>query len=48
VKELPGPYFFVADGVLPYLREDEVTALPLANPVLGGNGTISLFQAAPQ
>jgi O-methyltransferase involved in polyketide biosynthesis len=128
VERLPGPYFFVSDGVLPYLTEDEVTGvlariaarfpgamvafdsyprkvlemehkmaakrgfarwqwscddprtlegsglrlletatstrppaglraelppryrilLPLANPVLGGNGTISLFQAAPQ
>ena len=25
VEALPGPYFFVADGVLPYLTEDEVT-----------------------
>ncbi|HTR93639.1 MAG TPA: class I SAM-dependent methyltransferase [Trebonia sp.] len=128
VEQLPGPFFFVADGVLPYLTEDQVTGLltriaarfpgaliafdsyprkilemehkmaakrgiarwqwscddprtlersglrllatatstrppaglraelpsryrillPLANPVLGGNGTISLFQAAPQ
>ncbi len=126
-EQLPRPYFFVADGVLPYLTEDEVTGilarlaarfpgamvafdsyprkvldmehkmaakrgfarwqwscddprtlerlglslresatptrppaglraalpsryrilLPLANPVLGGNGTISLFSALP-
>jgi O-methyltransferase involved in polyketide biosynthesis len=25
VAELPGPYFFVADGVLTYLREEDVT-----------------------
>jgi len=25
VEALPGPYFFLADGVLPYLTEDEVT-----------------------
>jgi O-methyltransferase involved in polyketide biosynthesis len=25
VAQLPGPYFFVSDGVLTYLREDEVT-----------------------
>lgn len=25
VEALPGPYFFVADGVLPYLTEDQVT-----------------------
>jgi O-methyltransferase involved in polyketide biosynthesis len=25
VRELPGPYFFVADGVLPYLTEEDVT-----------------------
>ena len=25
VQRLPGPYFFVSDGVLVYLREDEVT-----------------------
>jgi O-methyltransferase involved in polyketide biosynthesis len=27
VEALPGPYFFVADGVLPYLTEDEVTGV---------------------
>lgn len=26
-EQLPGPYFFVADGVLPYLTEDEVSGL---------------------
>jgi len=26
-EQLPGPYFFVADGVLPYLTEDQVSAL---------------------
>ena len=26
VGALPGPYFFMADGVLPYLTEDEVTS----------------------
>ena len=26
VEELPGPYFFVSDGVLAYLREQEVTS----------------------
>ncbi len=25
VRELPGPYFFLADGVLPYLTEEDVT-----------------------
>ncbi len=25
VREMPGPYFFVSDGVLPYLTEDDVT-----------------------
>jgi O-methyltransferase involved in polyketide biosynthesis len=27
VGELPGPYFFVSDGVLPYLTEEQVTGL---------------------
>jgi O-methyltransferase involved in polyketide biosynthesis len=27
VEQLPGPYLFVADGVLPYLTENEVTGL---------------------
>lgn len=27
VAELPGPYFFVSDGVLVYLREEEVTGV---------------------
>ncbi|TVZ00359.1 class I SAM-dependent methyltransferase [Trebonia kvetii] len=26
-EQLPGPYFFVADGVLPYLTDDQVTGL---------------------
>jgi O-methyltransferase involved in polyketide biosynthesis len=47
VRELPGPYFFVADGVLPYLREDEVTTV-LARIAARFPGALLAFDAYPR
>lgn len=47
VSELPEPYFFVADGVLPYLREVEVTAV-LARIVARFPGSMLAFDAYPR
>jgi O-methyltransferase involved in polyketide biosynthesis len=47
VKQLPGPYFFVADGVLPYLPEDEVSAV-LARIAARFPDSLLAFDAYPR
>ena len=47
VEALPGPYFFVADGVLPYLTEDEVTGT-LARLAARFPGSKLAFDSYPQ
>ena len=47
VKELPAPHFFVADGVLPYLTEDEVTAV-LARIAARFPDSLLAFDAYPR
>jgi O-methyltransferase involved in polyketide biosynthesis len=47
VQEFPGPYFFVADGVLPYLREDEVAAV-LARLAARFPDSLLAFDAYPR
>jgi O-methyltransferase involved in polyketide biosynthesis len=47
VEQLPGPYFFAADGVLPYLAEEEVTAV-LARIAARFPGALLAFDAYPR
>jgi O-methyltransferase involved in polyketide biosynthesis len=47
VERLPGPYFFVSDGVLTYLREDEVTAF-LARIAARFPGAMLAFDTYPR
>jgi O-methyltransferase involved in polyketide biosynthesis len=47
VDQLPGPYFFVADGVLPYLTEDEVTGV-LARIAARFPGALLAFDSYPR
>jgi O-methyltransferase involved in polyketide biosynthesis len=47
VEELPGPYFFVSDGVLVYLREEEVTGT-LAKIAARFPGSSLAFDTYPQ
>ena len=47
VEESPGPYFFVADGVLVYLREDELSRA-LARIVDRFPGALMAFDTYPQ
>ena len=47
VEELPGPYFFVSDGVLVYLREQEVTSA-LARIAARFPGSSLAFDTYPQ
>ena len=47
VAQLPGPYFFVSDGVLVYLREEEVTAA-LRRIAVRFPGAMLAFDTYPQ
>jgi O-methyltransferase involved in polyketide biosynthesis len=47
VEQLPGPYFFVSDGVLVYLREEEVTGA-LARIARRFPGAMLAFDTYPQ
>ena len=47
VEELPGPYFFVSDGVLVYLREQDVTST-LARIAARFPGSSFAFDTYPQ
>jgi O-methyltransferase involved in polyketide biosynthesis len=47
VAALPGPYFFVSDGVLVYLREDEVAGV-LARIAARFPGALLAFDTYPQ
>jgi O-methyltransferase involved in polyketide biosynthesis len=47
VEALPGPYFFVADGVLPYLTENEVTGT-LARLAARFSGSKVAFDSYPR
>ena len=47
VEELPGPYFFVSDGVLVYLREQDVTST-LARIATRFPGSSFAFDTYPQ
>jgi len=47
VEQLPGPYFFVSDGVLVYLREDAVTGA-LARIASRFPGAMLAFDTYPQ
>jgi O-methyltransferase involved in polyketide biosynthesis len=47
VEQLPGPYFFVSDGVLVYLREEEVTST-LARVAARFPGSRLAFDTYPQ
>lgn len=47
VEQLPGPYFFVSDGVLVYLREEDVTSA-LARIAARFPGAMLAFDTYPQ
>ncbi len=47
VEALPGPYFFVADGVLPYLTEEQVTGT-LARIAARFPGSMLAFDSYPR
>jgi O-methyltransferase involved in polyketide biosynthesis len=47
VAQLPGPYFFVSDGVLAYLREEDVTAA-LSRIAARFPGAVLAFDTVPR